>query len=165
MDRRKRKSQMAIKAALIQLLNKKEFNAVKVSEICELADINRGTFYLNYLDKYDLLEKIIHEQIDLLVLYCKERQHGEYSSLNLTFCYIAENKTVFRLIFTADSQGIFNQYLAQHILSELSADSTSEIKAIFTASGITGILGWYLLNESATVESLYEIEDIVAKLQ
>ena len=156
---------MAIKAALIQLLNKKEFNAVKVSEICELADINRGTFYLNYLDKYDLLEKIIHEQIDLLVLYCKERQHGEYSSLNLTFRYIAENKTVFRLLFTADSQGIFNQYLAQHILSELSADNTSEIKVIFTASGITGILGWYLLNESATVESLYEIEDIVAKLQ
>jgi AcrR family transcriptional regulator len=165
MDRRKRKSQAAIKKAFIQLLNKKEFNAIKIGELCELADINRGTFYLNYLDKYDLLEKIIHEQIDQLVDYCKEHQQGGDSSLNLTFQYIGEHKAMFRLLFTADSQGVFNQHLTRHVMAAMSTDTVSEIKAIFAASGVTGILGWYVMNEEASVECLYEIEEIVARLQ
>lgn len=165
MDRRKRKSRLAIKEALFHLLEKQEFSAIKVSEICEVADINRGTFYLNYLDKYDLLEKIIHEQIDLLVDYCKKHPHDGSSSLKRTFQYIAENKGLFQQLFTADSQGVFNQYLTHHVMTELSEESTNTIQAIFAASGVTGILGWYLTSETVEVEQLYEIEAVIAKLQ
>jgi len=47
-----------IKQALIQLLNKKNLEEITVSDITRNSQINRGTFYLHYLDKYDLIEKL-----------------------------------------------------------------------------------------------------------
>ena len=65
-DRRIRKSQQAIKTAFIDLLHKYDFNDVTVQQITDLADINRGTFYTHYLDKYDLLDKMEDEPLYLL---------------------------------------------------------------------------------------------------
>lgn len=57
-DRRVRKTQSAIKKAFIQLLKQKDLDHITIHDITEAADINRGTFYLHYEDKYDLLEKM-----------------------------------------------------------------------------------------------------------
>lgn len=56
-DRRILKSQDAIRNALIDLIEEKGFDAISVSDITARANINRGTFYLHYRDKFDLLEK------------------------------------------------------------------------------------------------------------
>lgn len=40
--------------------------SICTKDITESADINRGTFYLHYLDKYDLLEQIEDEYIERL---------------------------------------------------------------------------------------------------
>lgn len=45
--------------ALITLLNKKDFELITVKEICELAGVNRSTFYLHYDNSYDLLKETI----------------------------------------------------------------------------------------------------------
>ncbi len=45
--------------ALITLLNKKDFELITVKEICELAEVNRSTFYLHYDNSYDLLKETI----------------------------------------------------------------------------------------------------------
>jgi len=50
-----------IKQALIYLLNKKHLEEITVSDITRHSQINRGTFYLHYLDKYDLIEKLEKE--------------------------------------------------------------------------------------------------------
>ena len=60
-DRRVRKTKQAIKNAFIQLLNKKDLEKITIQDITELADINRGTFYLHYEDKYILLSDIEDE--------------------------------------------------------------------------------------------------------
>ncbi|UEX89999.1 TetR/AcrR family transcriptional regulator [Staphylococcus ratti] len=60
-DRRVRKTQAAIKTALITLLKTKEFEQITIQHIADEADINRATFYQHYLDKYDLLDKIEDE--------------------------------------------------------------------------------------------------------
>ena len=52
-DRRVRKTQSAIKKAFIQLLKQKDLDHITIHDITEAADINRGTFYLHYEDKYD----------------------------------------------------------------------------------------------------------------
>ena len=61
MDRRVSKSRHALKQALITLMNKKTFKNITISEIVELADLNRGTFYKHYQDKEDLLNDLIHD--------------------------------------------------------------------------------------------------------
>lgn len=60
-DRRVRKTQKAIKAALIQLLKQHPFEQITIQHIADEADINRATFYQHYLDKYDLLDQIEDE--------------------------------------------------------------------------------------------------------
>jgi AcrR family transcriptional regulator len=57
-DRRILRTQLAIHAAFVQLVKEKGFDALSVKDITTRANINRGTFYLHYEDKYDLLEQI-----------------------------------------------------------------------------------------------------------
>ncbi|NWK84172.1 TetR/AcrR family transcriptional regulator C-terminal domain-containing protein [Staphylococcus sp. GSSP0090] len=60
-DRRVRKTKQAIKHALIQLLEVKDLEKITIQDITTLADINRGTFYLHYEDKYILLSDMEDE--------------------------------------------------------------------------------------------------------
>jgi len=56
-DRRIVRTQLAIRDALVTLIKEKGFDALTVRDIVERANINRGTFYLHYNDKFDLLEQ------------------------------------------------------------------------------------------------------------
>lgn len=60
-DRRTAYTRMMIRKSLYHLLEKKHLSEITVKEICEGAEINRATFYRNYLDIYDLYEKLEEE--------------------------------------------------------------------------------------------------------
>jgi len=62
-DRRIRRTKSAIKEAFIDLLNEKEIEKITIQDITKRADINRGTFYLHFEDKYLLLDKMENECI------------------------------------------------------------------------------------------------------
>ncbi|MBQ8210077.1 MAG: TetR/AcrR family transcriptional regulator C-terminal domain-containing protein [Clostridia bacterium] len=57
-NKRKKESAMKIKRAFIQFLQTREINEISVSDICKQAQINRSTFYANFLDIYDLADKM-----------------------------------------------------------------------------------------------------------
>lgn len=63
MKKRNTSTKSDIKKAFINLLNSKGFNNLTVSDLAREAEINRGTFYLHYVDKYDLMEKLKMEVI------------------------------------------------------------------------------------------------------
>lgn len=52
-----------IKEALMGLIAEKGFDALTVSDVTRRAGINRGTFYLHFIDKYDMLDKLEGELI------------------------------------------------------------------------------------------------------
>jgi len=60
-DRRVRKTRDVLKKNLITLMKNKSINSITVKELCEKADINRGTFYLHYKDVFHMLEEIEKE--------------------------------------------------------------------------------------------------------
>lgn len=62
-DRRIRKTKTAIKRAFTELLKQKDLDKITVQDISNSADINRGTFYLHYEDKYMLLTDMEDECI------------------------------------------------------------------------------------------------------
>lgn len=72
-DRRIQKTKNAIQAAFASLLTKKSINKMTVVELCELANINKSTFYLHYRDIYDcanyLRDTITAELLELLTPY------------------------------------------------------------------------------------------------
>lgn len=58
-QRRNTRTEAAIRTAFITLLKQKGMNAITVSDIARLANINRGTFYTHYMDKFDLCQQLI----------------------------------------------------------------------------------------------------------
>ena len=72
-DRRTKYTLTTIKDSMLKLMEKKDISKITVTELCNLADINRATFYKYYVDIYDLIEKIelglyndIKKSIDLI---------------------------------------------------------------------------------------------------
>ena len=61
---RQTKTETKLQHALIELLPTKGLAGITVSDICRSAQINRGTFYAHYVDKYDLIEKQIKRIVD-----------------------------------------------------------------------------------------------------
>ena len=62
-DARKRYTQMVLKQSLLKLLKEKPINKITVKEVCELAQLNRATFYAHYSDCFALRESIENELI------------------------------------------------------------------------------------------------------
>ena len=60
-DQRTRITKKMIREAFLTLLSGKDIRHITVRELCERAQINRGTFYKYYLDVYDLKEQIENE--------------------------------------------------------------------------------------------------------
>lgn len=60
-DRRVIRTKMALRSVLGELVEEKGLDAITVSDLTERADINRGTFYLHYRDKNDLIESLEDE--------------------------------------------------------------------------------------------------------
>lgn len=63
LDRRKKYTRMVLKESFLELLQENPLSAITVKGICELADINRSTFYAHYRDQFDLLETIENDII------------------------------------------------------------------------------------------------------
>lgn len=57
-NRRYKDNEIRMEAALMKLMKKKEFEKITVREICELADVNRTTFYAHFVDMQDMLDKM-----------------------------------------------------------------------------------------------------------
>jgi len=57
-DRRVRYTKMVLRQSLLELMKSNTIDKITVKDICELADINRGTFYSHYSEPRALLEQI-----------------------------------------------------------------------------------------------------------
>lgn len=60
-DARVRYTRKILKDSFLKLLKDKPVNKITVKSVCELAEINRATFYSHYSDCFDLLENIEQE--------------------------------------------------------------------------------------------------------
>ncbi|MBQ8559112.1 MAG: TetR/AcrR family transcriptional regulator [Tyzzerella sp.] len=63
MDKRIEKTRKAIKEAFIKLRTKKSLEKISVKELCEIAYINKSTFYSHYEDIYALSDALEYELV------------------------------------------------------------------------------------------------------
>lgn len=61
MDRRITKSKKALRDAMVELMEERGFDGFTVNDLCERANLNRGTFYNHFHDKEDLLATLEDE--------------------------------------------------------------------------------------------------------
>ena len=98
----------------VQLVQTKEINQISVTEICKKANINRSTFYANYLDVYDLADKIteqIENEVALLYQEEREKKNNTNDYLKL-FYHIKENQIFYKTYFklNRDKHFIIKEY-------------------------------------------------------
>ena len=102
-NRRVKYTKMVLKNSLLKLMKDEPINKITVTDICKMADINRGTFYIHYLDAYDLLEKIENElYININNAVEKLIKNNENSKIILKelFDIILENKELCKILFS-----------------------------------------------------------------
>lgn len=128
-DRRVRKTQQAIKSAFLELLNHETFEKLTVQQLVNKADINRGTFYHYYLDKYDLLEQLENEMIDELQgfidkQYDKEKDNTFNNIVKNIMIYLIEhiekNRNFYYIAFRLGKASMIQEKLYMLIYNHLS---------------------------------------------
>lgn len=155
MDRRKRKTRSLIIHTLYKLLEEQSFDNITVKQITEYADINRGTFYLHYQDKYDLLEKTIHEYTQSMIQYCFDHPEIKDShSLYLSFEYLTKHYDSLEPLLGNEGHTFFQNELKSSItlvieqmnlIKKQGIKFTIKKKAIISL--IIGVIEWWLVED------------------
>ncbi len=106
-DRRVRRTKKLLTQALTSLLEQKQINEITVKELTELADINRGTFYLYYRDVYDMLDRIENELFAAFDELVEPEQIGNGTlapgdALTDVFEFVQENQEMCRVLLSAN---------------------------------------------------------------
>lgn len=172
MDRRVKYTQRIIKDTLISLLGQKELNKITVSEICQLADINRATFYRYYLDVYDLLNKVEKELVEELKEASRKSDNTIESFSDALLQVFLENQELVKILFNTNN----NIYFMNDVLEvayakckerweqDLPGISEEEIEyaAIFIFNGALGVVNYWVKNDFDKDPD--EVSSIIGKL-
>lgn len=158
-DRRIRKTQRLLKESLLELMEKKDFKNISVKDITELADLNRGTFYLHYEDTYSLLQEMETEVLrDFQNMVNGYRDAFKKASLMPVTIpiiqYIEENKKICKILFENSSSNDFVNRFHTLILKNGTAiikeqypnakDVTLNYFLEFITYGLTGVFKQWL---------------------
>lgn len=160
-NKRRKESKLKIEKAFVELLQGKEVNEISVTDICKLADINRTTFYANYLDIFDLIDKIGERMIEDFHSLYKEEETNRYNSNDFLklFYHVKENQLFYKTYFKL---GLDNHFHAYRYDTEL-AKKYYENKYIeyhmdYFKAGITAIIKkWLNHNCDLQPEELFQI--------
>ena len=137
-----------IEKTFLQLIQKKNIEDISVSTICEIANLNRSTFYSNYIDIYDLANKVKHQ----MALEFAEFQLSKNSKQNqdgyLTmFKYIKDNQIFFKTYFKLETISMspttqYNVEMAEKYYNNQYIDYHIE----FFRAGLNAIIKKWLYN-------------------
>lgn len=63
-NRRTQMTKKILKDSLLELLEQQDIQKISIRSLCELADLNRSTFYKYYESQYDLLKEMEDDLLD-----------------------------------------------------------------------------------------------------
>ena len=103
-NQKRKKSQENIEKVFLQLIQKKNIEEISVSMICEIAKLNRSTFYANYIDIYDLAEKIKKNmEIEFANFQLSNNAKQDSNGYLNMFKYIKDNQIFFKTYFKLEA--------------------------------------------------------------
>jgi len=156
---RSRRTQRALRDAVMQLALEKGMEQVTIRDITERAGIDRSTFYLHFGDKRALLEASRRQLMDELI-----EQGGPSQTVGgrilAAFRHMAEHAVAYRVLLASADPEVdrrLHDYLAEHVARAFHehirtvgipaappANFRVDLFAQYVAGGLRAIAKWWL---------------------
>ncbi len=171
----------AICNSFLELLLEKDIRKISIKDICERAGINRGTFYLHYIDIVDLIDKLTSWYIDKALIFYRMEfdsfgevidietlEAGVRGHLELLASWPLYAETVIGRGLCPQFFDKLNQACAYEMHEHIKKAGTrinvrkAEYDYAFGSAGVTGIMQKWC--KDGLVESVDTITDYIVKL-
>ncbi|MBO0793061.1 MAG: TetR/AcrR family transcriptional regulator [Ktedonobacteraceae bacterium] len=154
-DLRARRTRKLLREALLELIEERGFDALTVGEIAERAMVSRSAFYRYYRDKYDLVERVFEEAMQILLSDVGHRSHDSLSHLDLgkvptperwvkLFEHFAEYERLYRILLSGKGSPWFATKMRSY-LSEMRSEH--ERKSASTVNGRRAVASYMSAGE------------------
>ncbi len=166
-ERRRRQTRQRLIETALRLILEKGYDAITIQEITDRADLGRGTFYLHFKDKEELVWSAFRAMFEALEQEAHrtlDRAHPqvEYFGLLGIFRHADQHRDLYRVMFggrgSARLTARMQDYMAQAFLEDIQrapraaapppADASFNLPHAFEAQLLTGLvtrlLYWWL---------------------
>lgn len=161
-ERRRLQTRKLLIQTTLQLVLEKGYDAISIQDITDRADLGRGTFYIHFKDKeevvwtafkdlFEELEQEAHKQLD------RSMPQVEFYGLLNIFRHAGKNRDLYRVMFGGQGSAILTaraqDFLAQAFLydirnapepPEINFNIPEEIEAQILTGVISRLLFWWL---------------------
>lgn len=173
-DRRVRRTKNLLIQSLTKLLMAKDLKDISVLELTELADINRGTFYLHYRDVYDLYEKTENEILDKFNSIIKKHVRQTSKGIPLPAVldaleFLAQNADICLAILRTNDTAFLSKLIEMNKPKDLKEwqlvfgqgkEGLYEFYYSYITSGCVGLLrAWFMNGMKETPKRMAELAE------
>src|SRR5947209_13169074 len=155
-DRRVQRTRRLLRDSLIALILERGYDAIRVEDITDHANLGRATFYLHYNDKEDLLASSLRDIFDELVDQFDKPNLADASAQPelIAFKHAEQHRDLYRVMLNGQSVSVLRQvaaYLAE-VIQERIMHSTLmsripvpvEILAHHMSGSLIQLMVWWL---------------------
>mgnify|MGYP004683804867 CR=1 FL=1 len=162
-DLRVIKTHKALCQAFLELMNKKNFENITVSELCDKAMVRRATFYKHFSDKYDffrffilqLQKKLENECIDEI----KDAEPYDYFTISAKklIYFLDENEKMVQHLWESNlmltlldtiGEQMFKNFSQNHITPLNIPQTELAFMVSFYTGGLMQTIRWWLSNKT-----------------
>ncbi|MEV0620162.1 TetR/AcrR family transcriptional regulator C-terminal domain-containing protein [Nonomuraea sp. NPDC050404] len=158
-DPRVRRTQAALRAILIELVQHRELSRISVADVAERAGVSRSTFYDHYRDVHELAEAACTAMIDELIEAIPDHASATadppgdpYDSLLTFFAHLAEHAGLYRSVLGPQGSARVIDHVrhratvAVHLRAHPPGDAETphDVAAAFTAGALLGVASDWL---------------------
>jgi AcrR family transcriptional regulator len=178
-DKRIGRTRNTLINSLIELIRNKRFENISVLDITNHAGFNRGTFYIHFRDKEDLLSAVVADKLEGIVSCLRKIRvnssdsEGKESMENL-FLFVEENSHFFKVVFNENKieDFRFQMFLTyKQFYDEINLDENIEgdetlkdFYVRFIAAASLGIL-IYWINDEMELSPTFMSEQLMKIMQ
>lgn len=150
-DPRNRYTRQVIAEAFLQLLQHKGIAKITVKEVCEIAQINRGTFYRHYKDCYDLFEQLQDKALtELDEILTRTRTQGVQPVLTSLLQTIQDDRWLLGILVRKGGDNDFLHRAVRRCFRYMEAElapgkgSEEAMRNVYLIAGATGVMQYWL---------------------
>lgn len=150
-----------IEAALILLMQKKEYNEITISEIVKRAGVSRTAYYRNYESKDDILKNLLHHVISNINAAISQfsyvtEQESYWNALFVTTK--AHAKSIYALLKAGFGHIILEEITKHMIVDIMEKDMKSKYDMIFWSGAVYNVLTkWVQSGMEQTEDEMVQI--------